>query len=299
MNLNLGIRIDLAFCQRPSPDTYPSPRHATPSHHDANPQLKRDDVVLLDVRLPASYPNISLYEADRRNSIPDFTRQVTIIINEDNPELTAVFTVAECLLTETSKYFEKECSGNWQGSKSRTLRLLDVDVDAFNSYVCWANRKALAIDFDFTCGCGEEDHPYAVAKFVTLWLLADRLADTKLRNAVMDAIVDLQANWGAVDDEELLLLFPPRMTVSIWSTLAKGRALRRLLIDHYTENVTTEVMKPHWDECHPDLIKSLAMEGAVPSKAKRRMTRRRATSSSTMNTSIPGRLAVNMPRKRR
>jgi hypothetical protein len=149
------------------------------------------------------------------------------------------------------------CSGTWQGSTSRTLRLLDVDVEAFNSYVCWANRKVLAIDFDFTCGCGEKDHPYAVNKLVTLWLLADRLADAKLRNAVMDAIIDFKVGWS----EEPIRLFPPRMTVLIWSTLAKGRALRRLVIDHYVKNVDAEAMKPHWDECHHDFIKSLAMEG--------------------------------------
>jgi hypothetical protein len=193
--------------------------------------------------------------------IPDFTRQVTIIINEDNPELTASFTVAECLLTEMSEYFTEACSGTWQGSTSRTLRLLDVDVEAFNSYVCWANRNVLAIDFDFSCGCGEKDRPYALAKLVTLWLLADRLANASLRNAVMDAIIEVRASYGTGGDEEPIQLFPPRMTVSIWSTLAKGRALRRLVIDHYVENVEAEAMKSHWDECHPGFIMSLAIEG--------------------------------------
>jgi len=219
--------------------------------------LKNDDAVFLDVRLPAFYTTILPCRTDHRDSIPDFTRQVTIIINEDDPEHTASFTVAECLLTETSKYFIEVCR-DWYDSTSRTLRLLDVDVDAFNSYVCWANRKVLAIDWSFVDG---EIPPQAASKMVTLWLLGDRLADAKLRNAAMDAIIDIRANYGDKEHKEPIQMFPPHMTVPIWSTLAKGRALRRLLIDHYVENVTAEVMKPHWNECHPDFIRSLAMEG--------------------------------------
>jgi hypothetical protein len=153
-----------------------------------------------------------------------------------------------------SGYFTYACSEACQGS---TLRLLDVDVEAFNSYVCWVNRKVLAIDYDWE---GRDEIPHAVGKLVTLWLLADRLADAKLRNAAMDAIIGLKVSYSR-KDEEPIQLFPPHMTVLIWSTLAKGRALRRLVIDHYVEKVEAEAMKPHWDECHAGFIKSLAMEG--------------------------------------
>jgi hypothetical protein len=198
-----------------------------------------------------------IYKTDYRHSIPDFARQVTIIINEDNPELTASFTVAECMLTETSDHFKGACGGDWQGSTSRTLRLLDVDVEAFNSYVCWANRKVLAIDFDFSWA-GEQP-PYAMAKLVTLYLLADRLANSKLRNAVIGAIIEVSDYHGASYDTEPIQIFPPHMTGLIWSALAKGRALRRLLINYYIDNVTAEALGPHCNECHPDFIKSLAM----------------------------------------
>jgi hypothetical protein len=105
-----------------------------------------------------------------------------------------------------SGYFTYACSEACQGS---TLRLLDVDVEAFNSYVCWVNRKALAIDYDSE---GRDEIPDAVGKLVTLWLLANRLADAKLRNAAMDAIIGLKASYSR-KDEEPIQLFPPHMTV--------------------------------------------------------------------------------------
>jgi hypothetical protein len=170
---------------------------------------------------------------------------------------TASFTVPQCSLTETSQYFREACGGGrLQVEMSRTLRLLDVDVEAFNSYVCWANRKILAMNFDWD---DEESFPYAMGKLVTLWLLTDRVADAKLRNAVTDAMIDLTNVFSR--EGEQIRLFPPHMTVLIWSTLAKGRALRRLVVDHYVQKVKAKAMEPHWDECHPNFIKSLAAIG--------------------------------------
>lgn len=75
----------------------------------------------------------------------------------------------------------------------------------------------------------------------------------------MDAINEEKARYGTDALEEQIHLFPPHMTVLIWSTLAKGRALRRPVIKHYVNNVTAEALGPHSNECHPDFIKSLAM----------------------------------------
>ena len=162
----------------------------------------------------------------------------------------------ECLLTETSKYFIEACDGDWQGSTSCTLRLLDVDNEAFNSYLCWSNRKVLAIDYAKEDGM---DATCAMEKLVALWLLADRLVDAKLRNAVTDTIVDVASDFDGEEDQ--VQVFPPHMTVLIWSTLAKGRALRRLVVDHYVQKVKPAAMEPYWDEVHPDFIKSLAVIG--------------------------------------
>ena len=101
--------------------------------------------------------------------------------------------------------------------------------------------------------------PCAMEKLVTLWLLAERLADAKLRNAVTDAIVDVTEDFDGEEDQ--ITLFPPHLTVLIWSALAKGRALRRLVVDHYVQKVKPAAMEPYWDEVHPDFIKSLAEIG--------------------------------------
>jgi hypothetical protein len=64
-----------------------------------------------------------------------------------------------------------------------------------------------------------------------------------------------------ITEENQIRLFPPHTTVLIWSTLTQGRALRRLVVDHYIQKVKPAVMEPHWDECHHDFIKSLAVIG--------------------------------------
>jgi hypothetical protein len=43
------------------------------------------------------------------NSVPDLTKNITIVINEGHPQLTATFTVPESLLIEKSQYFKAAC----------------------------------------------------------------------------------------------------------------------------------------------------------------------------------------------
>lgn len=184
------------------------------------------------------------------NRVPDFTKQVTIIINEDDLDLTASFTVSRCLPIETSKYFREACGVAWQ---SCTVRLRDVDNDAFNSYICWVTRKVLAIYYDWEVDTEPQE---ALSTFVKLWLLADRLDDSKLRNEVMNAVIEVTNTFRgrAYYDE----LFPPHMTGLIWSTALKGKALRRYVVDHYIQDVKSEDVEPRWGEFHPDFIKDLA-----------------------------------------
>jgi hypothetical protein len=99
----------------------------------------------------------------------------------------------------------------------------------------------LAIDYSWPSGIDES--PEAMDKLV---------------NAVIDAIIGVSKHHGAHYHVTPIQIFPPYM-VLIWSTLAKGRALRRLLINYYRDNVTAEALGPHLNECHPDFIKSLAM----------------------------------------
>jgi hypothetical protein len=46
---------------------------------------------------------------------------VTVILNEEEPELTARFTIPEALLTESSEYFQAARRNDWKEASSRIV----------------------------------------------------------------------------------------------------------------------------------------------------------------------------------
>jgi hypothetical protein len=192
-----------------------------------------------------------------QKSVPNLTKNITIVINEGRRS-TASFTVPESLLTEKSQYFKAACRGSWKEATSRVMKLQDIDADAFESYIYWVYRSELAIDTSYDAETTGHDVEAAehVDQLVVLWLLGDRLADCKLRNAVMEAISSVLSGFNWTNHAEA---FRPGMTCLIWDSITKGRALRRLVMDHYIAAVTPGELDEDWDEHHPESIKGLAM----------------------------------------
>ena len=52
----------------------------------------------------------------------------------------------ESLLTEKSEYFTAACRGEWTEATTRTIKLQDINVEAFGSYVFWVHRGELAVE---------------------------------------------------------------------------------------------------------------------------------------------------------
>jgi hypothetical protein len=188
------------------------------------------------------------------NSVPDLTKNVTIVINEGHPQLTATFTVPESLLIEKSQYFKAACRGSWKEATSRVIKLQDIDAEAFNSYMYWIHRNELAINTKLDPKDVKSAATY-VDKLVKLWLLGDRLADCELRDAAMTAMLVVVRDSPHPESD---LLTPP-MTVLIFSNLTNGRALRRLVLDIYIMSVSPKAVERQWESFHPDFIKSLAL----------------------------------------
>lgn len=145
------------------------------------------------------------------SSIPDFTKMFTIIVGDEdelgieNP--LATFSLPEALLNEESAFFKAASCNSWEEASSRVIKLPEVEVSTFNSYILWASRQKVAVDE------GSEPlgnaQPRQTAKrmlaYSKLWLLADRLADTELRNAVMDsmasALAPITLGWHSSDGQ--------------------------------------------------------------------------------------------------
>lgn len=82
---------------------------------------------------------------DELTSVADFTNTLTIIINEDQPEHRATFTVPEALLTEKSEFFKAACRIGWQEASSRIIKIPEVDVGAFQAYIHWIYKEKVAV----------------------------------------------------------------------------------------------------------------------------------------------------------
>jgi len=120
---------------------------------------------------------------------------MTIIINEDEPEHTASYTVPETLLTEKSKFFEAACRNDWQEASTRIIKIPEVDTSAFKAYIHWIYKEKVAVSsqltFDGKYNTMAEARP-TLHGLIQLWLLADRFADAQLRNLVTNAILHVE-----------------------------------------------------------------------------------------------------------
>ena len=200
------------------------------------------------------------YHAHSGSSVPhvhDLSNNVTIIINEEQPDLTATYHVPEELLVEKSQFFRAACRNEWKEAKSRVVKLPDVDPAIFNYYLLWVYRGRLPVrnEWDVYCDDWEDDAIAVQSDLVKLWILADRLADVRLRNAIMDEIV------AAMDKHKSaqLVLFRPEMTVLAWSATTAGRPLRQLILDYYVFYVYASDVEQDVDKHHPEFVKELML----------------------------------------
>jgi hypothetical protein len=163
--------------------------------------------------------------------------------------------VPESLLVEKSDYFKAACRGVWKEATSRVIKLQDIDAEAFNSYIYWVHRNQLVINTKLDPSDIKSSATY-LDKSVRLWLLGDRLADCELRDTAMSAMVRAVRDQASAARSAL---FPPPLTVLIFSNLTNGRALRRLVLDNYIIHASATEVEELWDAFHLDFIKSLAM----------------------------------------
>jgi hypothetical protein len=190
--------------------------------------------------------------------MPDFSKEVTIIINEGQLDLAASYHVPEILLTEKSEFFQAACRNEWQEATSRVIKLPDVKPDIFSLYLFWVHRGKLAVRHEWDPR--DEDwykHAnFVQGKLIKLWILADRLADIKLRNAAMDEMITA---IGRLSIEVDYHLFTPVMTNLVWPATTPGRSLRQLLLDFHISNVWAENVEQYMDGYHPEFLKDLML----------------------------------------
>jgi hypothetical protein len=166
--------------------------------------------------------------------------------------------VPESLLTDKYEFFKAACRNEWKEATSRVIKLPDVDNDVFRSYLFWIYREKVAIRNGVYLEVKDDDVGLAElaqrgcaihTSLARLWILADRLADVRLRNAVID---EMASGLNAPSPEkDALQYFPPALTTLVWSNTTADRPLRRLALDYYNDCVWAHEVKHRLDEFHP------------------------------------------------
>lgn len=191
--------------------------------------------------------------------MPDFSKELTITINEDDPQTTATFTVPEGLLTEHSKFFKAACR-DASGEAAKVIKLPQVDPDTFCAYLFWIHRREITFsNISDSQGVSASDMYPTSHALANLWLLADRLTTTKLRNAVIGALGRVLMTLDPTQGSPIEI-FPPSMTVLIWPATTKGRSLRRLVVDYYASKVPIVQVEQHFHEFHPEFVEELTQK---------------------------------------
>lgn len=195
-------------------------------------------------------------------SVADYTETLTIVINEDQPDHTATFKVPVTLLTEKSEFFKAARRNEWKEASSRIVKIPEVDVNAFKAYIHWIYKEKVALRSQHALA----GHSYTTAAaqpvlhdLVHLWLLADRLADTQLRNIAINAMVRVMIQ-AYTSDQDWTAAITPDMIALVWSKSTSGRAVRRLIVDLYARRLKAEHLERIRDELHPKFMKDLMMK---------------------------------------
>ena len=190
--------------------------------------------------------------------MPDFSKVLTIMINEEPPERTATFIVDESVMTKRSKYFKAACRDEWKEATSRTIKIPEVDTDAFCAYLHWVHLEQVAISTQYDVeACSSDDAPLVLDELIRLWLLADRLGDAQLCDCVIDTMldvadsVDISMDWTEAIPAEMLDL--------IYAATSEGRSLRRLVVDIYAGDLESAQVERGRYEWHPEFVNDIML----------------------------------------
>lgn len=140
-------------------------------------------------------------------------------------------------------------------SETRVVDLQDVDVKVWNAYLYWIQKGSVLLD---PVSEEDDDSPEAqilsntlLSSPVTQWILAEKLRDRGLRNAVIRELFGAFHSLGAG--------FTPDLVNLIWASVAPNRALRRLVLAVYTAIIRSEYVMLHVGEFSPQFLMDLVI----------------------------------------
>jgi len=96
-------------------------------------------------------------------------------------------------LVRSSGFFRAACNGNFKEAEEKTIRLPEMDKEAFKSYVQWAYTNEVAVKADDDPGDDAEQEA-RWNSLARLYGATHILLDIALRNAIIDRLILLHGN---------------------------------------------------------------------------------------------------------
>ena len=185
------------------------------------------------------------------NARLDYTQDITVLVGETEQR----FTLHKGIVTQHSAFFRAACNGKFKESIEETVRLPEVDVAIFKIYVQWIyTGEIVVIDPEELTDHESKNAPTRYLRLTQLYVLADRLEDVHLRNAVVDTFLKL------VDETRKCPSI--RAIEKAYEQTAGGSMLRILFSDYYVQLDCAEWFK----ECREDLPQDFIFDVLVQSK---------------------------------
>lgn len=155
-------------------------------------------------------------------------------------DLQETFFVHEDIICERSKFFKAACSKDWLENQDKTVKLPEQEVETFRMYVetVYTEKVDYVALAQFLAAMNgkarkrtSEDETQDTAAYLglcKLWIAADFLGDSKVRNDIIDCVICMTPKTEGLTWEAIFF---------IASKTAVQAGLHRWLIDFLGRNI--------------------------------------------------------------
>lgn len=151
------------------------------------------------------------------------------------------YTGHKVILSRSSDFFKKACNKEWKEGQSKIIRLPEVEPEAFDIYLQYLyTGEVVATDDELPeHRDGSREAQAQVVRLhwilIETYLLADMLLDTKSKNAIMDAFIEILKDTKRLPDLDTI--------TDVFRKTTDTSPMRRLLVDFVAFRVDLDTFK--------------------------------------------------------
>ncbi|CZT21437.1 uncharacterized protein RCC_07300 [Ramularia collo-cygni] len=183
----------------------------------------------------------------RKRKAVDFSEPtVTVVVGASQK----IFTLHPSFLVTGSKFFRSALSGPWKESLSKKITLPETSIEVFQSYAVYVYTGEIDICAEPLDEASDPEARQTFYQLAELYSLADVTLDDKaLRNAVIEAIVNLEEKSG----------YQPSFAAikHAYENSSGTTPLCRLLLDNALAGTHPDWLRVVWNELPEEFITSL------------------------------------------